>query len=190
MSSPTFLQSASGLSQLPEDHIPEIAFFGRSNVGKSSLINSILGANKLARTSNTPGRTRLINIFDSGDGFRLIDLPGYGYAKGSKRDVEEFQTLILDYLDGRKNLQLAIIVIDARVGITVRDAAMIQSAEGRGVPYVLIANKIDKLSRTQAMVAIQQIDRDQPNAHIIAHSAETKEGRTEIRTAIMRTLHR
>ena len=190
MTNPIFLQSASDISQLPHDGTPEVAFFGRSNVGKSSLINSVLGTKSLARTSNTPGRTRLMNAFDSGSGYRLVDLPGYGFAKASKMDIEVFQSHIIDYLDGRKNLRLAVVVVDARIGLTDKDEAMMQSVYERDIPFIVVANKIDKLNRAEMNAMLTDLKALQLPVPIIPHSAETGVGRTEIRSAIQEAMHR
>ena len=125
----------------------EIAFAGRSNVGKSSLLNAVTAVNGLARASNTPGRTRELNFFDVGDNLTLIDMPGYGYAKAAKKDVRQWQNVLKGYLRGRVGLARAFVLIDARHGVMTPDIEMFEMLDDAAVPYQLIITKCDKINR-------------------------------------------
>ena len=127
----TFVMGAAKIEQLPEPNLPEIAFAGRSNVGKSSLINGLVGMHKLARASNEPGRTREVNFFDLDGKLRLVDLPGYGWAKASKTTVRKFQDLGRDYLRGRVTLKRVYLLIDSRHGLKSVDK---EALDALGIP--------------------------------------------------------
>ena len=135
------------LEQLPEVRGIEIAFAGRSNVGKSSLLNAVTGVNGLARASNTPGRTRELNYFDIGDHFTLVDMPGYGYAKAAKKDVRQWQMVLKGYLRGRVGLSRAFVLIDSRHGVMTPDIEMFEMLDDAAVPYQLVITKCDKINR-------------------------------------------
>jgi len=135
------------LDQLPPVRGVEIAFAGRSNVGKSSLLNAVTAVNGLARASNTPGRTRELNFFDVGDNLTLIDMPGYGYAKAAKKDVRQWQNVLKGYLRGRVGLARAFVLIDARHGVMTPDIEMFEMLDDAAVPYQLIITKCDKINR-------------------------------------------
>ncbi len=138
-----FLLGVAELAQLPPASLPEVAFAGRSNVGKSSLINALTGRRQLARTSNTPGRTQQINLFDLAGRMILVDLPGYGFAKAPKPEVERWQARMRDYLRGRPTLRLACILIDARHGPKPIDEAMLTMLGEAAVAFRLILTKAD-----------------------------------------------
>ena len=140
-----FIMSVARLEDLPPDKLPEIAFAGRSNVGKSSLVNALTGRRTLARTSNTPGRTRLLNFFDLGGRLMLVDLPGYGYAKVSKSEVDKWVELIRLYLRGRVGLRRLCLLIDARHGIKPSDREMMDLLEEAAVAYQIVLTKADKV---------------------------------------------
>ncbi len=141
-----FATAAARIDQLPEPEGIEIAFAGRSNVGKSSLINGLTGRKAVARTSNTPGRTRQINFFTLGDSpLRLVDLPGYGYARAARSEVAAWTGLVDAYLRGRPNLQRAILLIDARHGAGPLDLRVMAMLDRAAVTYQLVLTKIDKL---------------------------------------------
>jgi GTP-binding protein len=143
-----FMLSVAALNGLPAAGLPEIAFAGRSNVGKSSLINALTGRRTLARTSNTPGRTQHLNFFNIGPGgFALVDMPGYGYAKVSKTKVAAWTKLLKDYLRGRANLRLCCLLIDARHGIKENDIEMMSMLDEAAVPYRIILTKADKVKK-------------------------------------------
>jgi len=137
------------LEQLPELDRVEVAFAGRSNVGKSSLINGLTGVNGLARASNTPGRTRELNYFDVGseDALTLVDMPGYGYAKAAKKDVKQWQQVLKGYLRGRVGLSRAFVLIDSRHGVMTPDIEMFEMLDDAAVPYQLVITKCDKINR-------------------------------------------
>ncbi|MEL7482585.1 MAG: ribosome biogenesis GTP-binding protein YihA/YsxC, partial [Pseudomonadota bacterium] len=147
----SFFRGCASLSQLPEADRSEIAFAGRSNVGKSSLVNALLGRNKLARSSAEPGRTRELNFFDLGEGKAwLVDLPGYGYAKVSRTQAEAWMDLTRDYLRGRVNLRRVFLLVDSRRGLMDADLEMMQMLDGAAVTYQIVLTKADKLKSGQA----------------------------------------
>jgi len=144
-----FVKSATSPEHYPRDGRPEIVFMGRSNVGKSSLINSLLGVKGLARTSNTPGRTQLINFFLINDAFYFVDLPGYGYARVPADVKKLWGPMIEKYLATRPNLMLSILITDSRHEPTQLDLLMRDWLEARGRPFIIVATKSDKLSSNQ-----------------------------------------
>jgi len=133
------------LASLPPEGLPEVAFAGRSNVGKSSLVNSLTGRKTLARTSHTPGRTQQLNFFDLGGRLTLVDLPGYGYARASKTDVYAWTKLVRDYLRGRVGLRRICLLIDGRHGIKVNDREIMDMLDKAAVPYQVVLTKTDKV---------------------------------------------
>lgn len=153
----TFSGSASSPAQFPRDGLPEVAFLGRSNVGKSSLLNALAGVKGLARVSSEPGRTRLINFFHvkgagrQGKGqLYLVDLPGYGYAKASKKVRESWEKLVMSYMEKREMLHLCVFIVDARHEPSEGDHLLKTWLDHHGYPYVVAANKMDKLGRGEA----------------------------------------
>ncbi|RJG55807.1 YihA family ribosome biogenesis GTP-binding protein [Sphingobium terrigena] len=188
----TFLKSAPTLEFLPDMAVNEVAFAGRSNVGKSSLLNALTNRNNLARTSNTPGRTQELNFFDVGEPlrFRLVDMPGYGYAKAPKDVVRKWKFLVNDYLRGRAALKRALVLIDSRHGIKEVDTDMLDMLDGAAVSYRIILTKADKIKASE-LAAVTQATADairkRPAAHpdIIATSAEKGMGLPELRTAVL-----
>ena len=140
-----FMLGVAALGQLPDADFPEIAFAGRSNVGKSSFVNALTGRKTLAKTSNTPGRTQQLNYFNLGDALYLVDMPGYGYAKVSKTQVAAWTQLIRDYLRGRPNLRCCFIMIDARHGLKDSDREIMEMLDVAGVSYRIIFTKADKV---------------------------------------------
>lgn len=139
-----FMLGCVSVAQLPDPVVPEVAFAGRSNVGKSSLVNALTGRKTLARTSNTPGRTREINFFDLDDRLRLVDMPGYGFAKAPKTAVEGWTELVRDYIRGRTVLRLVCVLIDARHGLKPSDEALMELMDKAGVAYQCVLTKCDK----------------------------------------------
>ena len=144
-----FVLSVANLKQLPSDDKEEIAFAGRSNVGKSSLINAIFGQRKLAKTSSTPGRTQQLNYFNLDDKIYVVDLPGYGFAKAPKDIVKNWQQLINTYLVGRANLRRVFLLIDSRHGIKKIDTEIMDMLDKAAVTYQIVLTKIDKISSNQ-----------------------------------------
>jgi len=155
-----FLLGAAQESQLPDTDMPEVAFAGRSNVGKSSLINALLGQKAMARTSSTPGRTREVNFFDVGGRLMVADLPGYGYAKAPKTEQKRWTQLIDDYLKGRRPLVRVLILVDARHGLKPSDIALMKTLDTTGVSYQVVLTKADKI-------------KEGPMARLIADLSET-----------------
>jgi GTP-binding protein len=178
---------ASPLGWRPETDLPEIAFAGRSNVGKSSLINRLLRRSKAARVSNTPGRTREINFFRINDQFLLVDLPGYGYAKVSKDKKAEWKPMIEGYLRRTQNLRGIVQLLDIRHDPTKDDIQMLDFLAEVGVPTMIAMTKTDKLTKSRAaeriaaIVASLGLDEDQ----VIPFSSVTGEGRDELAEAVM-----
>ncbi len=187
-----FLLSAPALEFLPPPKVAEIAFAGRSNVGKSSLLNALTGRAGLARTSNTPGRTQELNVFDVGDplGFRLIDMPGYGYAEAPKDVVRDWKALVFDYLRGRAALKRVLLLIDARHGVKPVDAEIMGLLDKAAVSYQVVLTKADKVKPT-ALAATLHTVADTARTHpaafpkLLATSAETGGGIPELRAAVV-----
>ena len=142
-----FVAGAMYEHQLPEPTLPEVAFAGRSNVGKSSIINTLLFRKKLVKTSSNPGHTKQVNIFNLQDKINLVDLPGYGYAKASKSEMYRWSELIQDYLKGRSSLQRVILLIDSRRGIKKLDIEIMNFLDKMGLSYQIVFTKIDKIKK-------------------------------------------
>ena len=188
----SFLKSAPQLQFLPDPSVPEIAFAGRSNVGKSSLINAMTNRNGLARTSNTPGRTQELNFFDIGDPliFRICDMPGYGYAKAPPKVVQKWRFLINDYLRGRAVLKRTFVLIDSRHGIKPVDEEVMEMLDKAAVSYRVVLTKADKVKQEELDVTAEQvaaIAKKHPAAHpdLLLTSSEKKQGIDELRLAVL-----
>ena len=179
-----FICSAVKPSQYPPDDIPEIAFAGRSNVGKSSLINLLLNRRKLAKVSSTPGKTRTINFFDINEGqFRLVDLPGYGYAKVSKSESADWGRMMEGYLSGRKSLRKVVQLVDSRHAPTAQDKQMYDYLRYYGLDGIVVATKADKLSSNELQRSLSVIRKElqlDKESILIAASALKKSGTDEI----------
>jgi GTP-binding protein len=188
----TFLKSAPELKFLPDATVPEIAFAGRSNVGKSSLLNRLTNRASLARTSNTPGRTQELNFFEIGDPIRLrlVDMPGYGFAKAPKDVARKWRFLVNDYLRGRQVLKRALVLIDSRHGVKEIDREIMKMLDDAAVSYRLVLTKADKIkaSELEAVQAATEAEaRKRPAAHpeVIATSSEGGLGMDRLRAAVL-----
>ena len=187
-----FLKSAPGLQFLPDPNAPEIAFAGRSNVGKSSLLNALTNRKGLARTSNTPGRTQELNFFDVGAPLqlRLVDMPGYGFAEAPKDMVRRWKHLVNDYLRGRSVLKRALVLVDSRHGLKEVDREMMRMLDDAAVTYHIVLTKGDKVKPT-ALGALYETTATEARKHPAAHpaifttSSETGSGIADLRTAIL-----
>ena len=186
----TFVMGAVSVDQLPGGDLPEVAFAGRSNVGKSSLINALVGQKYLARASNEPGRTREVNFFLVNEAMHLVDLPGYGWAKASKVTVKKFQNLGRDYLRGRPNLTRAYLLIDSRHGLKDVDKEPMDALDKAAVSYQIVLTKADKIKPAELARVIEATGlaiKKRPAAHPIvrATSSESGFGMAELRAEIM-----
>jgi GTP-binding protein len=188
----SFLKSAPELKFLPDADAPEIAFAGRSNVGKSSLLNALTNRRSLARTSNTPGRTQELNFFDVGDPLqiRLVDMPGYGFAEAPKDMVRRWRFLVNDFLRGRSVLKRALVLVDSRHGLKEVDRDVMSMLDAAAVSYHLVLTKSDKV-KPSALGALYETTAIEAAKHPAAHpaifttSSETGSGIAELRTAIL-----
>ena len=187
-----FLKSAPELKFLPDPVVPEIAFAGRSNVGKSSLLNALTNRKALARTSNTPGRTQELNFFDVGSPLqlRLVDMPGYGFAEAPKDMVKRWRFLVNDYLRGRAMLKRALVLVDSRHGLKEVDREVMRMLDDAAVSYHIVLTKGDKV-KPSALGALYETTAIEAAKHPAAHpsifttSSETGSGIAELRTAIL-----
>lgn len=184
-----FLLSVAQIKQLPATDLPEIAFVGRSNVGKSTLINALTNQKQLARTSNTPGRTQQINLFNLGGRLMLADLPGYGYAKAPKPTVESWHRLIQTYLKGRPTLRVVAVLIDARHGLKDVDDDYMKLLADAAVAYRVVLTKADMVKQGQLAPLLQDLRttlKHKIGAHPepIATSAKDKAGVAELRAEL------
>jgi GTP-binding protein len=188
----TFVKGVVAMPGLPPADRPEVCFAGRSNVGKSSLINALTGRKTLARASNTPGRTQEINYFSLGDSRYLVDLPGYGYAEAPVAIVARWQALLKQYLAGRQTLRRAFVLIDARHGIKAVDAEILTLLDRSAVTFQVVLTKVDKISRAEREAVVGQVKgalARHPAAYpeIVVTSSEKGEGLETLR-AIIATL--
>lgn len=186
----TFVKGVVKIADLPAGSLPEVAFAGRSNVGKSSLLNALVGQKALARTSNTPGRTREVNYFLLNDRAYLVDLPGYGYARAPKSQVAGWNVLIEDYLKGRASLKRVFLLIDARHGLKKSDAPILELMDISAVSYQAVLTKADKLKKADLEKVIERTSIElsrRPAAYpdILVTSARKGDGLPELRATIL-----
>jgi len=186
-----FILGAAQMAQLPEPDLPEVAFAGRSNVGKSSLINALTGRKGLARASNEPGRTRELNLFRLDDRLRLVDLPGYGWARADKKTAAKFQNLGRQYLRGRPNLKRVYLLIDARHGLKPVDKEALDALDLSAVSYQIVLTKADKLRPASALEKVREetakaiAKRPAAFPRVAVTSSETGAGIPELRAEVM-----
>ena len=183
-----FISAYGVSSQLPPSEKLEIAFAGRSNVGKSSFINTVTNVQGLAKVSSTPGKTRTLNFFNINDELRLVDVPGYGYAKVPKKMLEQFSEMIDNYLRNRKNLKAMILIVDYRHKPKDDDVTMYDYAKHFGIPVIVVATKEDKLKRNELVknekLIKETLDFD-PNDHFVRFSSLKKKGVREVWDCIL-----
>lgn len=184
-----FVAGAAVRSAIPAGTLPEIAFVGRSNVGKSSLINSLTGRKTLVRVSQTPGRTRQVNFFSLAGRLMLVDLPGYGFAKASKRDIAGWTGLMKDYLKGRSSLYRVCLLIDSRHGLKPTDKTIMQLLDAAAVCYQVVLTKVDKtklVEVTELMASLKSQASNYPAMHpeILLSSSREGKGIEELRTEL------
>jgi GTP-binding protein len=182
----TFVMGCAALEALPPATLPEIAFAGRSNVGKSSLVNALTGRSTLAKASNTPGRTRQLNFFLLAERLMLVDLPGYGYAQAPRKEVRQWTHLVKDYLTGRPNLMRVLLLIDARHGLKDVDEGIMDLLDTAAVTYQIVLTKADKVKPAALATLVETMAaklKARPAAHpqIIATSSVNKDGIERLR---------
>ena len=193
ITSADFVQSAPDLKSCPRWPLPEFAFIGRSNVGKSSLINVLTGRRQLAKVSNTPGKTQLINFFVVNEAWGLVDLPGYGYAKVGKQQRFGFNQAVANFLEKRENLRAVFVLVDSRLPPQAIDLDFLNWLGTCVVPFALVFTKTDKISATQVRANVEAIQKavsgvDRVSAEIFLTSAVTKAGRSDLLRFIERAV--
>ncbi len=186
--------SAARPAQFPQEALPEVAFIGRSNVGKSSLINSLLMKKRLAFTSSTPGRTQQINFFKVNQGFFFVDLPGYGYAKVNQSLRQSWNEVVEVYLKDRKQLAISVLIVDSRIGPSELDLQKIEWLQRNCLPFFIVSTKADKLSRVELQKSIKHTQSFSNQTPVVAFSAVQKQGQRRVWTLLdphirMRTSH-
>ncbi|MCX7728713.1 MAG: ribosome biogenesis GTP-binding protein YihA/YsxC [Bacteroidia bacterium] len=180
-----FVKSAVSIKDCPKAYFPEIAFIGRSNVGKSSLINFICNNKKLAKVSETPGKTKTINHYIVNNKWYLVDLPGYGFAKTSKTEREKFQSMIKEYIQNRTTLKCTMVLLDSRLEFQKNDREFIQWMAENHLPFAVVLTKIDKLSSSQLKKQINYYEKEfskmfEESPNILKTSATQKQGLNEL----------
>lgn len=185
-----FVLSVAGLQQLPVDNLPEVAFAGRSNVGKSSIINALTAQNGLAKTSNTPGRTQQLNFFKLANCLYLVDFPGYGFAKAPESEVKRWQKMIFTYLQGRANLKRVFVLVDSRHGLKKVDTEIMDMLDKAAVTYQLVLTKVDKISAKELdkvyKSLIKEIGKHAAAYNkVLSTSSEKKIGISDLRAEIV-----
>ncbi len=186
-----FVRSVENLNEIPKDNLNEIAFAGRSNVGKSSLINCLLNRKKLAKTSSTPGKTRQLNYFRINRAFYFVDLPGYGFARVSKRERVHWRELVEGYIQRSPNLKGVVSIVDCRVGLTELDLQLLEWLKSLNIPLVVVATKSDKLSNNALTTQVSKISK-QLSSHFLRNiypfSAVSGMGKKEVWREILTLL--
>lgn len=188
-----FVAGVATMEQFPELTLPEVAFIGRSNVGKSSLLNALVNNGKLARTSGTPGATRQLNFFNLHEVMHLVDVPGYGYAKASKKDVKTWQGLLFDYLRGRRQLVRAFVLVDARHGVKDADNEMLKLLDDSAVSYQFVLTKADRADDVETVQQkVLAVAAKHPAAHpsLVTTSAYEKRGIEALQDAVIEAMIR
>ena len=175
-----FILSAVSERDFPMEELPEIVFAGRSNVGKSSLINRLAGSRKLARTSSTPGRTRSINFYRINNSFFFVDLPGFGYSSAGKSATAQWKKLIERYFQIRRTIAITVQIVDSRMRPTAMDLQLAEWLDALGTPRIVVAAKSDKLSNNQKVMQLRIISESLKNQNVLMSSAETGAGCREI----------
>ncbi|MCL1793429.1 MAG: ribosome biogenesis GTP-binding protein YihA/YsxC [Oscillospiraceae bacterium] len=178
--------SAGFISQIPKN-LPHVVFAGRSNVGKSTLINKITGRHKLARTSSSPGKTITINFYETGEKLYLVDLPGYGYAKRAETDKKRWSALVEGYFKecADKNIVLVVMLVDLKVGATPDDLDMLEYLKSFQIRYIIVATKADKLNKTQKEENFKKLKETEPDSKVIPFSSLSGEGADETRKFVL-----
>jgi len=182
ITSAEFIKSAADPSHYPDDLLPEVAFVGRSNVGKSSLLNTLVSRKGLARTSNTPGRTQLVNFFVINKALSFVDLPGYGYAKVPLSVKKGWQAMVEGYLEGRQSLRLVVLILDIRREPSENDDMLVQWLRDNHIEIAFVLTKADKLSRSRVNMSRRKIGEHLgvPHDELLPFSARTRSGMDEI----------
>jgi len=188
ITSTEFIKSAHKEADWPHDDVLEIAFLGRSNVGKSSLINSLLGVRGLARTSSTPGRTQMLNFFLINNTFRFVDLPGYGYAKAPRALQKDWGAAAEDYLAKREQLVLSIHIVDSRHEPSKQDLQLHDWLVHHRKPHLIVATKADKLSKNELTQSVKRAAQVLKDTNLITYSATKRQGRDRLWNAIEKSL--
>jgi GTP-binding protein len=176
MKSATYIASVTSVAGLPPGNKPQVAMIGRSNVGKSSLINHLTGRKDLAHVSSNPGRTATINLYEIDKRFYLVDLPGYGYAKASKEQKEVFGEMIEEYLTDAPDLRLVLLIIDARIPPSALDDSMLLFLQEERIPFAIVMNKVDKVKKNDRQKIRLELETAFPDVPCVQHSVENDEG--------------
>lgn len=182
--SAVFLKSAFHNADLPKNDRPHIAMLGRSNVGKSSLINHLAGVKNLAYTSQTPGLTRAINLYDFDGRYFLVDLPGYGFHVAARSRGRGFEDMIGEYLSDARMLKLVLLIVDGRRTLAESDRYALEQLQEQKLPFIIIANKMDKLSASAATVALRKLRKEFPGVTFLPHAVSDNKSLGEIRDVI------